>query len=66
MFVLEHCAKPDLDDEILGAVERFRSDIDLEDKLRGRMSQLAIVIASFARNVEIIENLIESLGGEGN
>lgn len=66
VFVLEHCAKPDLDDEILGALERFRSDIDLKDKLRGRMSQLTIVIASFARNVETIEDIIESFGGEGS
>ena len=64
IFVLEHCAKPDLDDEILGAVERFRSDIDLQDKLRGRMSQLTIVIATFARMVENIENIIERLNGQ--
>lgn len=61
VFTLEHCKKPDLDQEITSAVQRFRSDIDLQDKLRGRMSQLTIIIASFQRNVESIENIIISL-----
>ncbi|PNQ72173.1 hypothetical protein C1T31_12665 [Hanstruepera neustonica] len=61
VFTLEYCEKPDLDEEIENAVIRFRSDIDLQDKLRGRMSQLTIVIASFQRNVESIENIITNL-----
>ena len=61
VFTLEHCTKPDLDDEIASAVEQFRSDIGLQDKLRGRMSQLTIVIASFSRNFENIEGIIASL-----
>ena len=61
IFSLEYCEKPDLDDEIENAVMRFRSDIDLQDKLRGRMSQLTIIIASFQRNVESIENIITNL-----
>jgi hypothetical protein len=64
IFKLEHCVKPDLDQDITRAVMRFRSDIDLQDKLRGRMSQLAIVIASFARNVQIIEGIIASLNSD--
>jgi hypothetical protein len=61
VFTLEHCKKPDLDEEIISAIKRFRSDIDLQDKLRGRMSQLTIVIASFERNVESIESIITNL-----
>lgn len=61
IFTLEHCSKPNLDDEISRALERFRSDIDLQDKLRGRMSQLTIVSASFSRNVENIERIIDRL-----
>jgi len=61
VFTLEHCTKPDLDDEIAKALGRFRSDIDLQDKLRGRMSQLTIVIASFSRNIEAIEGIIAVL-----
>ena len=61
IFTLEYCTKPNLDDEIAKTVERLRSDLDLQDKLRGRMSQLAIVIASFSRNVENIELIIRSL-----
>ena len=64
VFKLEHCAKPDLDEEVVRAVERFRSDIDLQDKLRGRMSQLSIVIAAFSRNVEQIETIITSLDSQ--
>jgi hypothetical protein len=60
-FYLEHCAKPDLDREILEAVQSFRADPQLHDKLRGRMSQLMIVIAAFSRNVEHIEGIIQSL-----
>lgn len=63
VFTLEHCRKPDLDQEIARTVERFRVDIDLQDKLRGRMSQLTIVIASFSRNIEHIEDVIASLNG---
>ena len=61
IFRLEHCAKPELDSEILGAVQQFRADQDLQDKLRGRMSQLMIVVASFSRQVRHIEGIIESL-----
>jgi hypothetical protein len=61
IFALEHCAKPDLDEEIARALDRFRSDIDLQDKLRGRMSQLTIVIAAFARNVDHISGILTSL-----
>ena len=63
VFTLEHCAKPDLDEEIVTAVERFRSDPELQDKLRGRMSQLTIVIASFSRNIRSIEEVITDLEG---
>jgi len=63
VFTLEYCSKPNLDDEIAKALEQFRSDIVLQDKLRGRMSQLTIVIASFVRNVETIERIIVSLKG---
>ena len=62
-FYLTHCAKPDLDSEILEAVQRFRADSELQNKLRGRMSQLTIVIASFARNAQTIEDIVESLQG---
>lgn len=61
VFTLEQCTKPDLDEEITNAVERFRSDIGLQDKLRGRMSQLTIVIAAFSRSIENIEGIIASL-----
>jgi hypothetical protein len=61
IFSLEHCAKPDLDSEILDAVNQFRSDTDLQNKLRGRMSQLMIVIASFSRQVRHIESIIHDL-----
>ena len=61
IFTLEYCKKPDLDDEIAETVGRLRSDLELQDKLRGRMSQLTIVIASFLRNIENIESVINSL-----
>jgi len=64
IFTLEHCAKPDLDEVIARALERFRSDIDLQDKLRGRMSQLTVVIAAFSRNVEAIEEIFASLNSQ--
>jgi len=61
IFTLEYCTKPNLDNEIAKTVERLRSDLNLQDKLRGRMSQLAIIIASFSRNIENIELIIRSL-----
>ena len=61
VFTLEYCPKPDLDREIHNTVERLRADQDLQDKLRGRMSQLKIVIAAFARNVENIESIIQAM-----
>lgn len=60
-FSLEHCDKPDLDNEILETVRDFRADPDLHDKLRGRMSQLMIVIAAFSRQVQHIEGIILGL-----
>lgn len=62
-FYLTHCAKPDLDKEILEAAQSFHSDSELQNKLRGRMSQLSIIIASFSRNAQAIEDIIESLQG---
>ena len=61
IFSLSHCVKPDLDNEILDAVNEFRSDLDLQRKLRGRMSQLMIVIAAFSRQVQHIEDIIDGL-----
>lgn len=64
-FALQHCTKPDLDGEILKSIEDFRADIELQNKLRGRMSQLAIVIAAFSRNIQHIDEIIENLQGSG-
>lgn len=61
VFTLEHCAKPDLDQAIAEALERFRSDQELQDKLRGRMSQLSVVIGSFYRNIQNIEAIVVEL-----
>lgn len=63
-FYLERCTKPDLDSEILTAVQNFRADLELQNKLRGRMSQLMIVIAAFSRNVAAIEDVILGLQSE--
>ncbi len=60
-FGLVRCVKPDLDNQIQDTVDQFRSDIELQNKLRGRMSQLAIVIASFSRQVQHIEGIILEL-----
>ena len=60
-FRLEHCVKPDLDEQILEAGDDFRKDRDLQDKLRGRMSQLMIVIASFSRQAQHIEGIIQGM-----
>jgi hypothetical protein len=61
VFTLEHCAKPDLDQAVAEALERFRADQELQDKLRGRMSQLTVVIGSFYRNIQNIEAIIVDL-----
>jgi hypothetical protein len=66
VFTLEHCTKPDLDQAVAEALERFRSDQELQDKLRGRMSQLTIVIAAFSRNIQNIEAIIVDLDDPTN
>ena len=66
VFTLEHCTKPDLDQVVAEALERFRSDRELQDKLRGRMSQLTIVIASFSRNIQNIKAIIADLDDATN
>jgi hypothetical protein len=65
IFTLVPCAKPALDDIILQTVEQLRSDRELQDKLRGRMSQLKVLVEVLGRDKIHITKVIESLQSEG-
>ena len=61
-FELTDCDEPALDELLIAAVYELRSDQELIQALRGRLSQLMVTHAASNRQVERIEDVLDKLG----
>lgn len=61
VFVLQDCVMPELPEVLIETVARLRQDEDLQDKLRGRMSQLKILIETLGRHLSHIDGVVATI-----